>query len=227
MAEIEDLRGMYESFCSFGSSRNLASPHSSMESIAGPQMDGAKFAKFCRDNRIIDNKKVHSTDVDIIFNKVKPKGARKLDWNTFQDALQLVAEKKHGKKGEGAYAALVTEIVRKGKGPVVSGTVPQQDAILDRMTDTSLYTGTHKLRFDEEGRGRGAEGRDQPSKTDDLSKITNREETSVRGLPVSADPFAQTQQPRTSTGKRGHQNVVTASSERLGEFAQIKFAGGT
>ena len=28
------------------------------------------------------------------------------------------------------------------------------------MTDTSLYTGSHKLRFDEEGKGRGLEGRD-------------------------------------------------------------------
>lgn len=28
------------------------------------------------------------------------------------------------------------------------------------MTDTSAYTGTHKLRFDEEGKGKGLEGRD-------------------------------------------------------------------
>lgn len=28
------------------------------------------------------------------------------------------------------------------------------------MTDTSKYTGSHKHRFDEEGKGRGLEGRD-------------------------------------------------------------------
>ena len=28
------------------------------------------------------------------------------------------------------------------------------------MTDTSKYTGSHKLRFDEEGKGKGLEGRD-------------------------------------------------------------------
>lgn len=36
--------------------------------------------------------------------------------------------------------------------------------LVDRMTDTSKYTGTHKLRFDEEGKGRGLEGRDSVAK---------------------------------------------------------------
>ena len=33
--------------------------------------------------------------------------------------------------------------------------------IFDRLTDTSLYTGSHKHRFDAQGRGRGLEGRDR------------------------------------------------------------------
>ena len=32
------------------------------------------------------------------------------------------------------------------------------------MTDTSKYTGTHKHRFDEVGKGKGLEGRDSPAK---------------------------------------------------------------
>ena len=32
------------------------------------------------------------------------------------------------------------------------------------MTDTSLYTGSHKCKFDEEGKGRGLEGRDSIAK---------------------------------------------------------------
>ena len=35
---------------------------------------------------------------------------------------------------------------------------------VDRMTDTSKYTGTHKHRFDEEGKGKGLEGRDSIAK---------------------------------------------------------------
>ena len=32
-------------------------------------------------------------------------------------------------------------------------------AVTDRLTDTSKYTGSHKERFDEDGKGKGADGR--------------------------------------------------------------------
>lgn len=35
---------------------------------------------------------------------------------------------------------------------------------VDRMTDASHYTGTHKERFDESGKGRGMAGRDSNAK---------------------------------------------------------------
>lgn len=34
------------------------------------------------------------------------------------------------------------------------------DATTARLTDTSQYTGTHKERFDESGKGKGMEGRE-------------------------------------------------------------------
>lgn len=39
----------------------------------------------------------------------------------------------------------------------------QQTDIVDRLTDSSKYTGTHKHRFDDTGRGRGLVGRDSPA----------------------------------------------------------------
>lgn len=57
-----------------------------------------------------------------------------------------------------------------------------QGSIFDRLTDTSLYTGTHKNRFDANGRGIGMQGRDSIAKqgvgkyhggdVHDLSQIT-------------------------------------------------------
>ena len=38
-------------------------------------------------------------------------------------------------------------------------TAPTVDATTARMTDTSKYTGTHKERFDADGKGKGADGR--------------------------------------------------------------------
>ncbi|GLC34524.1 hypothetical protein PLESTB_001251900 [Pleodorina starrii] len=40
----------------------------------------------------------------------------------------------------------------------------QHGSIFDRLTDTSLYTGAHKHRFDENGNGRGLAGRDRVAK---------------------------------------------------------------
>lgn len=37
----------------------------------GKEMNGKNFAKLCKDCRIIDGKNVTTTDVDIVFTKVK------------------------------------------------------------------------------------------------------------------------------------------------------------
>lgn len=59
MASSESLEDVFKSFCAFGSGKDGAA-----------MMDGAKFAKFCRDMKLLD-KKFTQTDVDIIFSKCK------------------------------------------------------------------------------------------------------------------------------------------------------------
>ena len=54
------LEDIFRQFCSFGIG----------EKDAMPLMDGAKFAKMCRDMKLLD-KKLTATDVDIIFTKAK------------------------------------------------------------------------------------------------------------------------------------------------------------
>ena len=53
------LEDAFRQFCSFG------------DKDSAPLMDGAKFAKMCRDTKLLD-KKLTATDVDIIFTKAKP-----------------------------------------------------------------------------------------------------------------------------------------------------------
>ncbi|KAL2918498.1 hypothetical protein HK105_201899 [Polyrhizophydium stewartii] len=242
MAEVEELYTAFCQFCQFGSSRNL----SSMTDITGPTMDGAKWAKFCRDSGIIAGTTT-STDADIWFNKVKAKSARRIDFDQFQEALRLAAAKRFGgsKTPQEGYMLLVREIVGGGGArPIAQGTLPSSDSVTQRMTDHTLYTGTHKNRFDSAGRGRGMAGRDQLPKTNELAKITNREESNVRGVPMSAASAAamaagdSRRASSTSTmaasstnlaaaasgsgvprGKRSHQAVTTASTEMLDKQA--------
>jgi hypothetical protein len=60
MATLEDLRDSYERFLAFGSNRNLSSLES-LSAGSSSTMDGAKWAKFCRDSGIVDGKNVTST----------------------------------------------------------------------------------------------------------------------------------------------------------------------
>ncbi|KAI8613955.1 p25-alpha-domain-containing protein [Chytriomyces sp. MP71] len=135
------------------------------------EMDGTKFAKFTKDTGVQDGKKVTSTEVDIVFGKVKEKTARKINYAQFEQAIGLLADKRYpGKTHEEAVAAAMADIC-KAKGPVIKGTKAQEDEVTKRMTDVSQYTGTHKERFNEDGTGKGLAGRDQPVQTADLSQI--------------------------------------------------------
>ncbi|XP_068953827.1 tubulin polymerization-promoting protein family member 2 [Petaurus breviceps papuanus] len=129
-------------------------------SSSSNDLNNKNFAKLCKDCGIIDGKAVTSTDVDIVFSKVKEKNSRTINWNQFQVAMKELGQKKFkGKKAEEALESIFT--LMKDKGPVASG-VTKAVAVggVDRLTDTSKYTGSHKDRFDESGKGKGKAGRD-------------------------------------------------------------------
>ena len=59
----EELREVFAAFASFGGRAS---------SDGATELDGAKFAKLCRESLLL-NSSFNSTSVDIIFSKVKPK----------------------------------------------------------------------------------------------------------------------------------------------------------
>ncbi|ESO04555.1 hypothetical protein HELRODRAFT_135395, partial [Helobdella robusta] len=143
----EDL---FKSFCAFG-----ADKHSSQSAAA--MLDGAKFAKMAKDLKLLD-KQFTTTDVDIIFTKVKPKTERKITYAQFEEALKLMAAKKYPGAEDGLEK--LKGAMLQGKGPAVHGvTKTVKNATVDRLTDASKFTGIHKERFDDEGKGKGLAGR--------------------------------------------------------------------
>ena len=57
--------------------------------------------------------------------------------------------------------------------------------VVARMTDASKYTGSHKLRFDEEGKGKGLAGRDSPAKGKGKTPSVAAQEPYVQGFKPS------------------------------------------
>lgn len=63
------------------------------------------------------------------------------------------------------------------------GTKQSSNSITQRLTDHTQYTGTHKQRFDEEGKGKGKVGRVQGDiGVLSFEQVTNRKEGNVRGI---------------------------------------------
>lgn len=124
-------------------------------------MDGRTFVKLCKDCKVFC-KLYTTTDADLIFAKVKQKGTKTITAAEFEQAIQLIAEKK--KIG---FQELVSQLSNSG-GPVYSGTKALANKFHD---DKSLYTGVH------------ANG--GPSTTDgkinDLSNLLDRSPADVRG----------------------------------------------
>ncbi|CAH1366502.1 tubulin polymerization-promoting protein homolog [Tenebrio molitor] len=97
-------------------------------------------------------KKITTTDTGICFNKFKSKT---IDCSTFIKFLEDLASQKKIPVDE-----LTEKLVTCG----LPGTTKTTQAVnvggVDRLTDTSQYTGTHKERFDKEGKGKGISGRE-------------------------------------------------------------------
>jgi len=147
-------------------------------------MDGKAFAKLCKDCKLLDPK-FTSTDVDLIFanNKVKNKAERKITFLQFTVALDLVAERK------GVPVADIHQKLLQQGGPATNNTQKAETSgIYNKLTDTSLYTGAHKSRFDEGGKGKGLSGRDSVAKGSGTSSpsLQSRAASSLATRPASS-----------------------------------------
>ncbi|XP_068178371.1 tubulin polymerization-promoting protein family member 2 [Antennarius striatus] len=126
----------------------------------GKEMSGKNFAKICKDCQISDGKNVTSTDVDIVFSKVKAKSARVITFEQFNQALTELAPKRFKGKDKQEALQQVYGLIA-GKQPANMGvTKVAKAAAVDRLTDATKYTGSHKERFDDSGKGKGKAGRE-------------------------------------------------------------------
>jgi len=96
-------------------------------------LDGKGFAKLCKDCGLLD-KMFTPTDADILFAKVVTKGQRRINFEQFEDALVLAADKKNINIGE------LENQVRQSSGPNWNATQMENVRLHD---DRSTYTGIH------------------------------------------------------------------------------------
>ncbi|XP_027137054.1 tubulin polymerization-promoting protein family member 3 isoform X3 [Larimichthys crocea] len=96
MAESDDMEQLLTSFKKFA-------VHGDTKAT-GKELNGKNWAKLCKDCKIVDGKTITSTDVDIVFSKVKQKTSRVITYEEFRRALEELAPKRF--KGQSKDEAL-------------------------------------------------------------------------------------------------------------------------
>eukprot|EP00217_Crustomastix_stigmatica_P002796 CAMPEP_0183819806 /NCGR_PEP_ID=MMETSP0803_2-20130417/64325_1 /TAXON_ID=195967 /ORGANISM="Crustomastix stigmata, Strain CCMP3273" /LENGTH=798 /DNA_ID=CAMNT_0026064695 /DNA_START=85 /DNA_END=2481 /DNA_ORIENTATION=- len=119
---MNNLQDAFLAFCNFGA-----------QGTKIQDMDGPKWAKFCRDTGLQNKKNFTSVQVDLVFSKAKPKGERRINFECFKAALGMVAEMK------GMGFEMLSQLVA-AKAPASSGTKAEAVKFHD---DKSMYTGAH------------------------------------------------------------------------------------
>jgi len=126
----------------------------------GKEQTTADFTKWCKDASIF-GKTCNSNHVDISFAKVKPKASKNITYLELDALIGEMAKKyKDDHKLDEAKAREEIKTKLAAARPKAHGTTKTSTTGgVKKMTDTSQYTGSSKERFDESGKGKGAEGR--------------------------------------------------------------------
>uniref|UniRef100_A0A4W6CRL4 Tubulin polymerization-promoting protein family member 3 n=1 Tax=Lates calcarifer TaxID=8187 RepID=A0A4W6CRL4_LATCA len=91
----------------------------------------------------------------------RQKTSRVITYEEFQRALEDLAPKRFKGQSKEEAVQSIFKLVEGREPTNVGVTKVAKTAAVDRLTDTSRYTGSHKERFDESGRGKGREGREE------------------------------------------------------------------
>ena len=132
----------------------------------GKEMDGKSFAKLTKDCGLID-KKLTTTDVDLVFAKIKDKAARKITFDQFKAGVAQMAAKK------GISEADLSNLIVSSGGPKFQGTKADYVKFHD---DKSTYTGVYAKGGPtnvDAGKGGGIS---------DISQLCDRTGSDVRGV---------------------------------------------
>ena len=118
------LLDVFRNFNSFGVSAG----------VSVDEMDGQHWNKFCSDTKL-ETRDFTPAHFDLVFTKIKTKGARKITYSQFEQALAAVAQLKADPLKD-----IVQGLLWHNTAPSSSGTKAKKNKFHD---DPNMYTGVH------------------------------------------------------------------------------------
>ncbi|XP_063983930.1 tubulin polymerization-promoting protein homolog isoform X2 [Diachasmimorpha longicaudata] len=139
-----------------GSSLSIGANFKAFSKFGDTKSDGKHITlsqsdKWMKQAKVIDGKKITTTDTGIYFKKQK---SMKLSMEQYKAFLEELAK---AKKIE--LTDIKSKMAHCGPPGITASTSPKAASAVDRLTDVTKYTGSHKQRFDETGKGKGIAGR--------------------------------------------------------------------
>merc|ERR1711970_1151049 len=127
------------------------------------ELDNKNWTKMAKDCGLY-NKTCTSTDGDISFQKFCGNKAKHITFEVFLKFIDELAVKYY--KGDSAAVEKYRKLIVEKGAPESKGTKVATGNNVGKMTDTTQYTGAHKERFDDSGKGKGKEGREYTTEND-------------------------------------------------------------
>lgn len=109
--------------------------------------------KWFKQAKVIDGKTVTTTDTGIYFKQVA-KVKKALSISEYEQFLEAIAKNRKLNVDD-----LKAKLTNCGLPGTTRTTTSAKGGAVGRLTDHSKFTGTHKQRFDDSGKGKGIEGR--------------------------------------------------------------------
>ncbi|XP_063715394.1 tubulin polymerization-promoting protein family member 2-like [Symsagittifera roscoffensis] len=152
---MADLQSVFNEFCSFGAGTGKTKT----------ELDSKNFKKMTEDCGLFKKGKLDGAEMDMIFTRCK-NPARHIPFDKFKaQAVPQLAKAVYGADSEENQKKIIDAITSNSPKNKTSAKA-SNDKVVGRLTDTSKYTGAHKERFDESGKGKGADGREDKAAND-------------------------------------------------------------
>jgi len=140
---------MFKVFAKFGDCKN-----------PGDAITLSNSDKWFKQGKVIDGKKITTTDTGIYFKQIS-KNKKALNITEYKQFLESIAKNKKVELEE-----IKSKLSNAGPPSTTKTTTAVNSGAVARLTVHTKYTGSHKQRFDETGKGRGKAGRvDSPNNT--------------------------------------------------------------
>lgn len=130
-----------------------------------PEATSKQMTKWFTDAKVLTKKNCSSNNLDIAFSKIKAKHKNAKNVITTAQVGDLIAEvakaySKDKNVSEDEANTKIKELLCATNPDYSSATKTSATGGVDGLTDASKYTGSHKERFDADGKGKGIDGRE-------------------------------------------------------------------